>query len=136
MVHGCIIDGKKGLIVFWERGWGIMNSERYCERILPGIQAYIQGDLEVVYLQDNAPIHHSRYTVGDMEARGIPYLRLPPYSPDLNLIKHVWNWIKNWIQRYYYAAHYNPSKIELERLKGIIQEAWNTIPEGYIQILL
>jgi hypothetical protein len=41
----------------------------------------------------------------------------------LNLIKHVWHWIKNYIQEHYWQARYDDAKVPLEQLKAIIWEA-------------
>lgn len=100
------------------------------------MQAYIEThDPEIVYFQDGAPCHRSRYTLANLEARNIHTVRFPPYSPDLNIIEHVWNWMKAWIQQYYYTAHYDAQKINREHLRGVIWEAWNAVPNEYIQTL-
>jgi len=67
--------------------------------------------------------------------RHIHWIPWPPYSPDLNLIEHVWNWMKNWIQEHYWRARYNPSKLTLTQLKQIILDAWNAVPDSYIETL-
>lgn len=41
-------------------------------------------------MQDNAPSHRSYETMANVHLRQIPYIKFPPYSPDLiNLIEHV-----------------------------------------------
>ena len=67
--------------------------------------------------------------------RQIPYIKFPSYSPDLNLIEHVWNWMKNWIQDHYWQARYDVAKVPLQELRRIILEAWDAVPEDYIQSL-
>jgi hypothetical protein len=47
----------------------------------------------------------------------------PLYSPDLNLIEHVWNRIKNWIEEHYWHARYDAAKIRLDQLQRIVQGA-------------
>ena len=59
----------------------------------------------------------------------------PPYSPDLDLIKHVWNWMENQIQEHYFQALYEADKVPYERLREIITEAWNAVPNSFIQTL-
>ena len=42
MFHAGIVDGKKGPAVFWDAEWGTINSERYDEHVLEGIQRFFQ----------------------------------------------------------------------------------------------
>ena len=52
-------------------------------------------------MQDGAPGHSARYTKQELEERGIRIIYWPPYSPDLNPIKKVWDWMKDHIDIYY-----------------------------------
>jgi len=139
MFHGTIAQGKKGPAVFWEKEWGSMNSAKYDAIILNNVQMFvqmeeIQGNY-LIWMQDNASCHRSKATYANLNRRGIRYIIFPRYSPDLNLIEHVWNWMKNWIQVKYYEAYYDATKIPLPRLKQIIWEAWNAVPDSYIEVL-
>ena len=91
--------------------------------------------IQLVWMQDNASCHRSKATYANLDRRGIRYIKFPRYSPDLNLIEHVWNWMKNWIQAHYYAAYYDAAKIPLRELRRIIWEAWEAVPEDYIMRL-
>lgn len=99
MFHGTIVNGRKGPAVFWESRWGMINSTSYNERILSGIQAFFQEYVEerYIFIHDNADAHRSLETRMNLLDRGIRYVPFPLYSPDFNLIEHVWNWMKNWI---------------------------------------
>ena len=110
---------------------------KYNTIILGPIQAFLQANQGrgYIWMQDNAPSHRSRYTRRALELRRIPYIRWPRFSPDLNLIEHVWTSIKNYIQRHYYTAYYDCSKIPLEQLRLIIQEAWDAVPNSFIENL-
>jgi hypothetical protein len=137
MFHGTIVDGKKGPAVFWEKEWGSVNSERYDEYILSNIQAFLADHpLEgYLWMHDGAGPHRSLETKFNLFRRRIPNIRFPPYSPDLNLIEHVWNWMKNWIEEHYWKARYRPDRISFTELRMIIWEAWNAVPDDYIQSL-
>jgi hypothetical protein len=137
MFHGTIVAGQKGPAVFWEKQWGSMNSEKYDREILARAQALIQASpgAGLVWMQDNASCHRSAATQENLRRRQIPYIKWPRYSPDLNLIEHVWSWMKNWIQEHYYAMYYNAAKIPVQELRGVILQAWEAVPNDFIRTL-
>ena len=47
-----------------------------------------------VFMQDNASIHTFKKIKKYFKDQAIPLLNWPPYSPDINPIKHVWAKIK------------------------------------------
>jgi transposase len=135
MFWGSIVDGKKGPCLFWEKSWGTINSERYNRRILSRIEQFFRDHPFDGYLfwQDNASSHRSYETKLNILLRHIPTIKAPPYSPDLNLIEHVWNWMKNWIEEHYWEARYDPTKIQFDQLRRIVQDAWDAVPDEYVQ---
>ena len=137
MFHGTIVDGKKGPGIFWEKELGSMNSTNYNEVVLSEIEKFFHENRGegYIFMQDNTPSHRSRETMIKLSLRQIPYVKFPPYSPDLNLIEHVWNWMKNWIQDHYWQARYNVAKVPLQELRRIILAAWEAVPDSYIQEL-
>lgn len=137
MFHGNIIMGGKGPAIFWEKEWGSMDSFMYDAIILEKIERFlaVNPGYDFIWMQDNTSCHCSREIQENLQRRHIPYIKWPRYSPDLNLIEHVWNWMKNWIQKHYYAAYYDASKISPGGLRCIIQEAWDAVPNNYIDSL-
>ena len=134
MFWGTLIKGRKGPYVFFEKEWGNVNSEVYNTYALSLIEEYLTHD-SGIFIQDNAPSHRSIETKINLLDRHIPWIPWPRYSPDLNLIEYVWNWIKNWIQAHYWEAVYDTSKLPLGQLKQIILEAWNAVPDSFIESL-
>jgi len=49
----------------------------------------------------------------------------PPYSPDLNLIKHVWRHLKEWVHEHYPELEALTSSDQMikERMIEVLQEA-------------
>jgi len=135
MFHGTIVNGQKGLACFWEKEWGNINSVLYDEHILSRVEVFSRQHPTFIWTQDNAPSHRSRLTEQNLTRRHIPHIMSPPYSPDLDLIEHVWNWMENWIQEHYFQALYEADKVPYERLREIITEAWNAVPNSFIQTL-
>ena len=107
MFHKCIVDGKKGSLLFWEREWGNMNSSTYHICVLRPLTEFMHENPQYIFMQDNALSYRLKATKQNLERLGIPFLKWPPYSLDLNLIEHVWNWMKTWIQEKYWQARYD-----------------------------
>jgi transposase len=86
-------------------------------------------------MQDSAPSNRSLETRINLLERDIHWIPSSPYSPDLNLIDHVWNWMKNWIHEHYWEALYDASKLTFSQLKQIILDTWNAVPDSFIRAL-
>jgi transposase len=54
-----------------------------------------------IFMQDGAPGHAAKETLQDLLERGIRKMNWPPFSPDLNPIETVWDWMKEWIWNNY-----------------------------------
>jgi hypothetical protein len=78
----------KGRGIFWEKDWGTITSESYCEHIVLIVYGWfrltaIEGH---IFMQHNARPHAAQATLKELQERHIPYMIWPPYSPDLNLM--------------------------------------------------
>lgn len=137
MFWGCFSASGKGPGIFWEKDWGTINANSYCQHIVPVIDRWIRSshedpDQRLILMQDSAPGHAALETRKDLEQRGIRVLKWPPYSPDLNPIESCWNWMKDWIQEHH-GLEENPG---YNRLREYVLEAWNELPDSYLQDLL
>lgn len=136
MFHGVLYDGKKALGTFWEKEYGTMNSEQYDKYILSKVEHLFNTERAngrcPVFQHDNAPCHRSDQTSNNLAKRGIPVVSWPPYSPDLNLIEHVWSKMKSYIQERHLRTGYDPQRIGFDRLRQIINDAWESVPDEFI----
>ena len=48
----------------------------------------------MIFQHDNAPSHSANITTTFLEENNIQKLNWPPYSPDMNIIEHVWAVLK------------------------------------------
>jgi transposase len=55
----------------------------------------------MTFIQDNARIHIAKKVKKWFKDKGISVMEWLPYSPDLNLIKHLWARLKQWIYKHY-----------------------------------
>ena len=139
MFHGVIYNGRKALGTFWEKEYGTMDSAKYDAYILSQVQSLVQYERsqgrDPWYQHDNASCHRSWLTQDNLRCRGIKTIGWPPYSPDLNLIEHVWAKMKKFIQDHYTLIGYDPRRVGLDELRRIIQEAWDAVPDEFISDL-
>ena len=52
-------------------------------------------------MQDNAPCHTANAVKAVLREKGVQLIELPPYSPDLNPIENIWNWVKRKLETEY-----------------------------------
>jgi DDE superfamily endonuclease len=138
MFWGSFAGKTKGPGVFWEKDWGTMNSESYREHVVPLIEGWIRlrrqnnWAEELILMQDNAPCHTARATLQDLAERHIRFLGWPAFSPDLNPIETVWNWMKDWID-----DHYGDDElISNDAVREAVSLAWEAVPEQLLEDLV
>ena len=95
MIYGIIGWFGIGFIYKYD---GIVKAQEYCE----GAQAVLERTCRVryvdlensFYLNDNDPKHHSKIATEMFERLKLPLIIIPPQSPDLNPVGHVWAELK------------------------------------------
>jgi DDE superfamily endonuclease len=131
MFWGCYSrQAGKGPGIFWEKDWGTITTESYCQHVVPIVHGWLTMHPGHLFMQDNAPSHASADTVKELEERGIKLIKWPPYSPDLNPIESVWDWMKDYIQNHF------PEKMSYDALRKAVKEAWDAVPNDYLMELL
>ena len=132
-VFGGICAGQLLTLYIINRGF---DSSQYCDVLellhWPVLQERF-GDRPFKLLQDNAPAHKS-HVVRERAEKQAPQLAqafwlLPPYSPDLNPIEHVWARVKNKMCGNIFESR--------EQLTEAVLRAWLEVGEerAYIQTL-
>ncbi len=69
----------------------ILNAQRYRDEILRTIVMLFIHDHHLMLQHDNARPHVARICTQFLEAKTIPVLAWPAYSPDMSPIEHVWD---------------------------------------------
>jgi hypothetical protein len=132
MFWGCFHGETKGPGIFWEKEWGTIRTESYCEHIVPIIQGWITLNPGLLFMQDGAPGHAAQSTLDELRVRGIRFIYWPPYSPDLNPIEAVWNWMKSYIE-----DKWGPdTRLSYDQLRAAVKEAWDAVPVEFLRELI
>jgi hypothetical protein len=132
MFWGCFSGGLgKGPSLFWEKNWGPINKESYCERIVPLIHEWLTVHPELRLMQDGAPESSAQYTKTELQSRGVTTIFWPPCSPDLNPIETVWNGMQDYIQ-----DKMDGPNSSYDFLRRVVKEAWEAVGQPALDDLI
>ena len=137
MVWGCVgVAFKSKLFVFRRTkirgenatyiGVPKMNAEAYKRKCLYPMAPQLEGK---VLVQDGAKPHVAKTTLKYLDTKGIRYFKSwPAHSPDMNVIEHVWGWLKPLV------AELEPSTDD--ELVAAVLKAWESIPQAKIDAMI
>lgn len=135
MFWGCFAGPEKGPCLFWEKEWGSIDSENYCQKIVPLIDGMVSMRPWLSVMQDNAPPHAAARTMEEMGERAITPIPWPPNSPDLNPIEAVWDFMKDYIQLNYPSLGSGKNQSR-DKLRLVVKEAWDSVSSEYFVKLI
>lgn len=130
MIWGCITSKGVGRLYRIE---GKMNKEYYVQilsdALLGSLRDHSLGRRSIIFQQDNDPKHTSRLAVDFLKRKHILVLPWPANSPDMNIIEHVWDYLKR-------KVHSRTSRPRnKDHLWEIVEEEWKAIDPAFIQRL-
>ena len=90
-------DFTHGECFLWQNGW--CNGEETVNflRALVAWRAGKGGRLVLIW--DNAPCHVAKRVTAEAARLGVEIVNLPGYSPDLNPIERLWDWMREEVTR-------------------------------------
>ncbi len=109
---------------------GILNAQRYRDKILRPIVVPFIHDHHLMLQHDNARPHVAKICTQFLEAENIPVLAWPAYSLDMSPIELVWDALdRRILQRV-------PVPANIQQLRTAIEEKWTNIVQATINNLI
>ncbi|GFV65891.1 transposable element Tc1 transposase [Trichonephila clavipes] len=122
LVWGGIMLGSRTDLHIFDAG--SVNGTRYCNEILlPYVRLFRDAmGLQFLFMDDNAPCHHTVAAEQLLKSEDIEHMDWPARSPDLNPLKHVWEFLGRRL-----AAGTLPP-VTIQELRLALQDEWAAMP--------
>lgn len=122
-IWGSVSYDGVGWLYWIERN---LDANQYIQ-ILEGLLLHSVDDWDLdpsntVSQQDNDPKHTAQIAKAWLNNSPLELLDQPPYSPDINLVEHVWSILETQIH------HQNPPPTNANTLWQALEEEWYKIP--------
>ncbi|GFV97950.1 hypothetical protein TNCV_5069901 [Trichonephila clavipes] len=130
LVWGGIMLGSRTDLHIFDAG--SVNGTRYCNEILLPYVCLFRGamGLQFLFMDNNAPCHRTVAAEQLLESEDIERMDWPARSPDLNPIKHVWDFLGRRL-----AAGTLPP-VTIWELRLALQDEWAAMPQQLIDTLI
>ncbi len=131
------VDQPKASVLVWGAVWyadksslhttsKTINAQIYTNILATHLLPSMPSSNRYVFQHDNARPHTAKHTKDWLTQFAVNVLPdWPPYSPDLNVIEHVWSWMTAYVN--------NRQPTNRAQLKNAIRLAWQEIPQNVIQ---
>lgn len=121
---GISLNGRTNLHLFENN----VNGHIYRDDI---IQQYVVDfreavDENMVFIDDNARPHRAQIVMQAINDLHINHLPLPPTSPDLNPIEHIWDRLQEQLNEH------NPPPVNVQHLREILPLCWRRVSQEHI----
>ncbi|GFT78055.1 transposable element Tcb2 transposase [Trichonephila clavipes] len=126
---GIMLNGRTELHIFHR---GSVTGDRYYEEVLLPHVRLFRGAIgpDFIFMDDNARPHRTLAVEELLEIEYITRMDWPAYSPDLNLIEHVWDALGRRIA----ARLLHPENTQ--QLKQLLIEEWVLLPQEMLNQLV
>ena len=149
-----VLKGKEVSGMVWAAFWGEERSDLYklardfeSKKLGYSANSYLEildnnllgiWQSGLIFIQDNAPIHKAKKVMKWFEDNGVILTDWPPYSPDLNLIEHLWYELKKLIYqvRPDIDSVTGSDNTVREALWKALEEAWTLIDNEIMKKLI
>ena len=142
MVWGSFAGGIRGPFLIFNEENGSITSQYYLQQmqeILSRFMEYVADTLDVntIFMQDNALIHKAEIVKNWLQEQDFIVMEWPPYSSDLNPIKHVWPMLKAALQQQHseLASMKGGSNAIKEKMAEILPDVWRSLSLKWFQTL-
>ena len=131
MVWGCMTSQDTGYAC-WVQGW--MNADTYVsildDELLNTIEYYKLKWKKLIFQHDLSSVHDSKKVRDWFKEHKIKVLDWPSQSPDVNLIKHLWDHLKRKL------ARYGKEPKGVHEIWKHVEKEWNEIPVDVCSTLI
>lgn len=106
-----------------------MNSQVYCQVVTKMVDELKEkfGSDDFLIVHDNSAWHSSVETTNYLSRTGLSkyFIRLPTYSPDMNIIENTWGDLKSRVK---YKCFINGQVRNRQEFIDLVQREWSSIP--------